>query len=237
MRLAARREASAEAVGETAMGDVRVPAVATLLAAMVAVVGSIVAVWLSGRQQRRLQASAFAEQRRAQNAQWVDEKMRAARATEFDACVQFDAAVVIAINRLQQVADLAGRPRLRRYLLGRDWAQQWETKVRDAAEDLALPYSAVMLGARPTVQTAVEKVMANLDSAVNAITSIPQHVPPAPLADHVLRRWRERVAAASHELKQSRVHLASALRYLEGSRPVPIDDRRILAVSATAGRR
>ncbi len=100
------------------MGDVRVPAVATLLAAMVAVVGAIVAVWLSGRQQRRLQVNAFAEQRRAQNAQWDDEKMRAARATEFDACVQFAAAVVIAINRLHQVADLAGRPRLRRYLLG-----------------------------------------------------------------------------------------------------------------------
>ena len=129
------------------MGDVRVPTVATLLAAMVAVVGSIVAVWLSGRQQRLLQVRAFAEQRRAQNAQWDDEKIRAARATEFDACVQFDAAVVIAINRLQQVASLAGRPRLRRYLLGRDWAQQWQTRVRDAAEGLALPYSAVTLGA------------------------------------------------------------------------------------------
>lgn len=33
-----RRGASAEAVAETAMGDVRVPAVATLLAAMVAVI-------------------------------------------------------------------------------------------------------------------------------------------------------------------------------------------------------
>ncbi len=198
------------------MGDVRVPAVATLLAAMVAVVGSIVAVWLSGRQQRRLQVSAFAEQRRAQNAQWDDEKMRAARATEFDACVQFAAAVVIAINRLQQVAGLAGRPRLRRYLLGRDWAQQWEAKVRDAAEGLALPYSAVMLGARPTVQAAVDEVMADLDAAVNAITSIPQYVPPAPLADHVLRRWRERVDAAVNELKQSRVHLASAVRSLDG---------------------
>jgi predicted histidine transporter YuiF (NhaC family) len=130
------------------MGDVRLPAVATLLAAMVAVVGSIVAVWLSGRQQRRLQVNAFAEQRRAQNAQWDYERMRAARATEFDACVQFDAAVVVAINRLQQVASLAGRPGLRRYLLGWDWAQQWETKVRDAAEGLAPPCSAVTLNLR-----------------------------------------------------------------------------------------
>ncbi len=198
------------------MGDVRVPAVTTLLAAMVAVVGAIVAVWLSGRQQRRLQVNAFAEQRRAQNAQWDDDKMQTARATEFDACVQFTAAVVIAINRLQRVVDLAGRPRLRRYLLGRDWAQHWDTNVQDAAEGLALPYSAVMLGARPTVQAAVDEVMADLNTAVNAITSIPQYVPPAPLADHVLRRWRERVDAAINELKQSRVHLASAVRSLDG---------------------
>jgi len=58
--------------------------------------------------------------------------------------------------------------------------------------------------------------MADLNTAVNAITSIPQYVPPVPLADHVLQRWRERVDAAINELHQSRVHLASAVRSLEG---------------------
>ena len=197
------------------MGDVRIPAVATLFAAVVAVVGSIVVVWLSGRQQRLLQASEFAEQRRAQRAQWDEEKTRAARAAEIDACVQFNAAVSVAISRLQRVASLAGRPRLRRHLLGRDWAQQWEHRVRDAAEGLALPYTAVMTGGRPAVQVAVDAVMADLDTAVNAITSIPRYVL-SPFADHALRRWRARVTEATDELHQSRVHLASAVRSLDG---------------------
>lgn len=194
------------------MGDVRIPAVVTLFAAVVAIVGSIVVVWLSGRQQRLLQASEFAEQRRAQRAQWGDEKTRAARAAEIDACVQFNAAVSVAISRLQRVASLAGRPRLRRHLLGRDWAQQWEDRVRDAAEGLALPYSAVIMGGRPAVQAAVAAVMADLSTAGNAIMSIPRYVPLSPLADRVLRRWRARVTEATDQVHESRARLASAVR-------------------------
>ncbi len=194
------------------MGDVRVPAVATLLAAVVAVLGSITAVWLSGRQQRRLQATAFAEQRRAQRAQWDEEKTRSARAAESDACVQFNAAVTLAISRLQWVANLAGRPRLRRHLLGRDWAQQWEHRVRDSAEGLALPYNAVMLGGRPTVQASVAAVMADLDMVVNAITSIPRYVAPPPFTDYALRRWRAQVTEATDQAHRSRVRLAGAVQ-------------------------
>ncbi len=62
------------------MGDVRVPAAATLLAALVAVLGSVFVVWPSGRQQWRLQAAQFADRAETRRAQWAEERSRAARA-------------------------------------------------------------------------------------------------------------------------------------------------------------
>ena len=100
------------------MGDVRIPATATLLAAAIAVAGSIFVVWLSGRHQRQLQAREFADRESSRNAQWEREAARAARASEVDACVRFDAAAAIAVARLRRMMDFVGQPRLRRRLLG-----------------------------------------------------------------------------------------------------------------------
>src|SRR5688572_16264431 len=105
------------------MGDVRIPALATLVAAAIAVTGSIFAVWLSGRYQRQLQAREFADRRAAQDAQWEREAARSARAAEVDACVRFDAAIAISLARLRRMMDFVGKPGLRRRLLGRAWAQ------------------------------------------------------------------------------------------------------------------
>ena len=80
------------------MGDVRVPAAATLLAALVVVLGSVFVVWLSGRQQRRLQAAGFADRAETRRAQWAEERSRAARAAELDTCVHFDTATAIALG-------------------------------------------------------------------------------------------------------------------------------------------
>jgi hypothetical protein len=119
--------------------DVRVPAVATVVAAVVAIAGSIFTVWLSGRQRRDLQV-----------AQWDKERLRAARAAEIDACARLDAAVVIALGRLTQLVDLANRPRVRRRVLGRDWPRQIERILQDVAANIALPHSTTRL----TVATA-----------------------------------------------------------------------------------
>lgn len=121
------------------MGDVRVPALATLLSAFVAVAGSMFVVWRSGRQQQRLQQREFADRARARETQRAEERARAARAAEVDACVQLDAAVAIAVAHLRRVVDLVGRPGVRRRLFGRKWAEHWNRQVTDASIELALP--------------------------------------------------------------------------------------------------
>lgn len=121
------------------MGDVRVPALATLAAAVLAVGGSLLVVLVSGRQQRSLQAREFAEQTAARREQWGEERVRAARAVEIDACARFDAAIVLALGQLQRMVDLADRPGLRRRLFGQDWARQWNRRLQEATEESCSP--------------------------------------------------------------------------------------------------
>ncbi len=134
------------------MGDVRVPAAATLLAAVVAVLGSVFVVWLNARQQRRLQAAEFADRAETRRARWAEDRSRAARAAELDACVHLDAAIALALGQLTRMVDLAGRPGVRRKLMGRRWAQQWNEGVANATAELAVPLSTVRLTARPGVR-------------------------------------------------------------------------------------
>jgi len=197
------------------VGDVRLSALATLGAAVIVITGSIFAVWLSGRQQRSAQTREFTERRATQRAQWDEERTRADRAAEVDACVRFDAAVVLAIGQVERVARLAGHPRLRRRLLGRDWARQWERSVQAAIADIALPYCAVRLGARPAVRGAVETVMAEFVTVGGAVSSISKCTLP-PLLSHWVRcSWRKRMADAIEQLQAARVGLMSALESAE----------------------
>jgi hypothetical protein len=182
------------------MGDVRIPALATVIAAAVAVVGSIGAVLINGKLQRRLQASAFAE-----------ERSRSARSAEVDACVRFEAAVVLVVAWLQRVVDLADRPRMRRRLLGRDWTRRWEQGVQDALAEVRLPYLTVRLTARPPVRAAVETVMTALGEMSDAVASIPPHVPPPPAARWALRRWRDRIEQSRTAVQHARQGLTAAL--------------------------
>ncbi|MCA0144927.1 hypothetical protein [Blastococcus sp. LR1] len=193
------------------MSDVRIPAGATLAAAIVAVVGSIAVVWLSGRQQRRLQSREFVDRIAARHAQWNVEATRSARAAELESCVQFDAAVSVALARLIRMTDLLGRPRLRRRLLGWRWAQQWNREVTDAALDFAVPLSAVKLKARPAIRKEVTAVATAFDEAASAVATLPTYLPEWLLRGPVVAPWRKRVEEAIAEVQGARGALAAVL--------------------------
>ncbi|MDP9430106.1 MAG: hypothetical protein M3Q47_15145 [Actinomycetota bacterium] len=202
------------------MGDVRIPAFATLLAAVIAVAGSIYVVWRNGRQQLRLQQREFADRAASRDAKWAEERRRAARAAEVDACVRFDAAVVLALAKMRRMADLVGRPGVRRKLFGRRWAQQWNRDVTDAAADLALPHSTVRLSARPAIREAVDAVASSFDAAATAVGSLPTYLPEPLLVGPVISAWRARVAAAIAEVQDARRQLASVLEESPEEGPV-----------------
>ncbi|MCZ2835952.1 hypothetical protein [Modestobacter sp. VKM Ac-2985] len=193
------------------MGDVRIPAVATLAAAIIAVVGSMFVVWRSGQQQRRLQQREFADRASAREAQWAEERARGARAAEVDACVQFDAAVVIAVAHLRRMVDLVGRPGVRRGLFGRKWAEHWNRQLTEASIELALPLSTVRLTAGPQVRQAVSDVARCFEGAANAVSSLPQRIPESLLVGLVIQGWRERVEASIEGLHAARGVMAAVL--------------------------
>jgi hypothetical protein len=208
------------------MGDVRIPAFATLLAAAIAVGGSIYVVWRSGRQQRRLQEREFADRTAAREAQWAEERARSARSAEVDACVRFDAAVAIALARLRRMQDFVGRPAIRRKLLGRKWAEQWNRDVTEAATDLAVPISTVQLTARPAVREAVDAVATAFGSAADAFGSLPTRIPEPLLVGPVVTRWRARVEVAVTEVQDARRTLASQLEASPDLHSYPSRDNR-----------
>lgn len=193
------------------MGDVRIPAVATLLAAVIAVGGSIYAVWRSGHQQLRLQEREFANRAAARDAQWAEEQRRASRTAEVEVCVHFDAAVAVALAQLRRMVDFVGRPGVRRKLLGRNWAQQWNRDVTEAATELAVPISTVRMTAGPVVRDAVDAVATAFSAAATSVSSLPARVPEPFLVGPVTARWRERVEAAIAEVQSARDALAAAL--------------------------
>lgn len=129
------------------MGDLRVPALATLLAAVIAVSGSIFAVYLSGRQQRTLQRREFDEQREQRRRREAAEQERSARAAEIESCVRFDAAVVVAVAQFTRIVDLANKPLVRLRVLGLHWAREWDRQLQDRFADIAVPHAAVRLTA------------------------------------------------------------------------------------------
>lgn len=192
------------------MGDVRIPALATLLAAVVAVGGSIFAVWLSGRQQVNLQAREFADRRASREAQWQDERERSARAAELDACIRFDAALAISLTRLRRTIDYVGKPRVRRQMLGRRWAQDWRRDVDEAMTELAVPISSVRYSARPMIWEAVDAAMDAFSAAATAVGSLP-HLPEPLLLGPTSTAWRGRVEAAIAEVQQARRRLGEIL--------------------------
>ncbi|RBY87457.1 hypothetical protein [Blastococcus sp. TF02A-26] len=189
------------------MGDVRIPALATLLAAVIAVAGSIYVVWRNGRQQLRIQRAEFAEQAAVRGS----EQRRAAWTSEVEACVAFDAAVAMALGRLRTMVGLVGRPAVRRRLLGPAWAQQWHREVFEAAAEFAVPLSRVRLTARPSVRDAVSAVADAFEVATTAVSSIPLRVPEVLLAGPLGRPWRARVDAAIEAVQAARRDLAEVL--------------------------
>ncbi|MEX5721667.1 hypothetical protein [Geodermatophilus maliterrae] len=193
------------------MGDVRVPALATLLAAFVAVAGSMFVVWRSGHQQRRLQLREFADRATAREAQWAEERARGARAAEVDACVQFDAAVAIAVTHLRRMVDLVGRPRVRRRLFGRKWPEHWNRQVTEATVELAVPLSEVRMAAGPAVRQAVNDVATAFEAAANAVSTLPTHIPEVLLMGPVVAPWRHRVDASISDVHSARDALAAVL--------------------------
>lgn len=198
------------------MGDVRIPALATLLAAVIAVAGSIYVVWRNGRQQLRIQQGEFAEQAAVRQI----EQRRAAWASEVDACVVFDASVATALGRLRAMVGLVGRPAVRRRLLGPAWAEQWHHEVMEAAADFAVPLSRVRLTARPPVRAAVSAVADAFEGAMTAVSSIPTGVPEVLLCGPLGRPWRARVERAIGAVQSARRELAAVL---EGTAATPED--------------
>jgi hypothetical protein len=192
------------------VGDVRVPALATLLAAIIAVGGSIFAVWRSGRQQVNLQAREFEDRRASREAHWQEERDRAARAAEIDACIRFDAALAISLARLRRTVEFVGRPRLRRRVLGRRWAQDWQHNVQASMGELALPISTVRLSARPVVWQAVDAAADAFVDAAAAVGSLPK-LPEPLLIGPFVTAWRQRVDTAVGEVQQSRRRLGEIL--------------------------
>jgi len=188
----------------------RVPALATLMAAIIAVGGSILAVWRSGRQQVNLQAREFEERRGSREAHWQEGRDRAARAAEIDACIRFDAAVAMSLAGLRRTVDLVGRPRLRRRVLGRRWAQVWQQSVQGTMGELALPISTVRLSARPVVWEAVEAVADAFADAAAAVGSLPR-LPEPLLIGPIVTAWRQRVDTAVAEVQRSRRRLGEVL--------------------------
>jgi hypothetical protein len=197
------------------MGDVRIPALATLLAAATAVAGSIFVVWLSGRHQRQLQTREFADRASSRNAQWEREAARAATASEVDACVRFDAAVAIAVARLHRMMDFVGRPGVRRRLLGHKWAQHWNRDVTQAVIELAVPLSAVRLTARAAVRHEVTAVATAFEEAAAAMATLPTYLPELLLRGPVVSAWRARVEEAIQEVQGARVGLSAVLAMAE----------------------
>ncbi|KGH44906.1 hypothetical protein IN07_20690 [Modestobacter caceresii] len=192
------------------MGDVRAPALATLLAALIAVGGSIFAVRRSGRQQVNLQTREFEDRRASREAHWQEERDRAARAAEIDSCIHFDAALALSLARLHRTVDFVGRPRLRRRVLGRRWAQDWQQNVQAAMEELALPISTVRLSARPIVWEAVDAAADAFADAAAAVGSLPK-LPEPLLIGPIVTAWRQRVDTAVAEVQQSRRRIGESL--------------------------
>jgi hypothetical protein len=193
------------------VADVRVSAGATVLAALIAVVGSFLVVRRSGRQQLDLQRREFAQRTSSRQDQWDEERRRAARGAEIDACVHFDAALVIALSRLRRMVDLHGKPGLRRKLLGRDWAREWNRGVTDAATELAVPYSTVRLSARPAVRAAVDEVASAFEAVATEMSSLPTWVPEPFLVRPLTRGWHVRIETAISEVQDARKRLAEVL--------------------------
>ena len=173
--------------------------------------GSVFVVWLNARQQRRLQAAEFADRAETRRARWAEDRSRAARAAELDACVHLDAAIALALGQLTRMVDLAGRPGVRRKLMGRRWAQQWNEGVANATAELAVPLSPVRLTARPGVRDAVEAVSLAFEAAATAVASLPTWVPEPLLHGSLASHWRERVNAASASVQEARRRLAEVL--------------------------
>lgn len=196
------------------MGDVRIPAAATLSAALIAVVGSIIVVWLNGRVQRHLLVQQQQGQSAERRAQWAEDRLRASEVAQGDACVRFDAAVIVALSRLQRVVDLADRPGVRRPLLGRDWPQQWEARLQEALTDMILPYSALRYAANPPLLAAADAVMDALSVVATTAGAVPKPLPPNPaslLHRKAVTRWRTRIDDARGDLHAARRELVAVL--------------------------
>ncbi|MBC3762595.1 hypothetical protein ACUN7V_00935 [Quadrisphaera oryzae] len=196
------------------MGDVQISAAATLVAAIVAVLGSIGTVALSALFQRRYLRADLAGQAVERRAQWERENAQSASAGKAAACAAFDAAVVRAVGRLQRAIDLADQPRVRRKLLGLGWAQRWEEDIQQAAFDIALPYSTLRFAADPQILTAAEDVIKALTKVTAAMSAVPTPLPPSPMAvfkTSARKRWRASIDRELSGLHAARRHLISAV--------------------------
>jgi hypothetical protein len=117
------------------------------------------------------------------------------------------------------MVDFVGRPGVRRKLLGRNWARQWNRDVTEAAPELAVPISTVRMTARPVVREAVDAVATAFSAAATAVSSLPARVPEPFLIGPVTARWRERVEAAIAEVQSARDALAAALEGADDGAP------------------
>jgi len=160
---------------------VQVPAYATLLAAGIAVVGSIVAVVVSGWLTRR-----------AQQRQWTREAVVAQRRAELEACATFDAAVVLSVSHFNEIVRMP--PAMRRRLLGRQWGGVLYAQSHALGADVVVPYSMVQMAASTPVQAAVEAVM----TALGKMAAVADPQREAAYADA-----RERVQDARKDLSRA----------------------------------
>ncbi len=111
--------------------------------------------------------------------------------------------------------DFVGRPGLRRRLLGRKWAEQWNREVTEAATDLAVPLSAVRLTARAVVRNEVTAVATAFEQAAAAMATLSTYLPELLLRGPLVRAWRTRVDEAIEEVQSARGSLAALLTRLE----------------------
>jgi len=163
------------------VGTVQVSAAATVGAALIAVVGSISAVWINARLQAKAQRGQWERDARAQRSQVVTE-----------ACLRFDGAATLAVARFQELVQIAATPRLRRAFFGRDWARPFYSQVQALSVDLALPYRTVHLLAPHSVSAAADTVMNELQRFSETISARPTK----PVVAENLTAARQRFAEA-----------------------------------------
>jgi len=150
------------------VGTVQISAAATLVAALIALLGSIGAVWVSARLQTR-----------AQRRQW-DRDARAYRSQAIlEACLRFDGAVTVAAAGLHDLVDVATSRQMRRATLGREWARSFYAQVQTLSVQVALPYRAVHVLASGPIREAADTVMTELGTFSQALTAKPANTAPA----------------------------------------------------------